>query len=137
MDDPSYADDGAPASAILRLSRMALSPVAQHLIGHLIGIANRFGQRLYGLVSALARMAARILCLILAHAPAGIARLAFLHDPLPDPIVREALECFGVCARQIWVQQWCLSIEPRIERDEQNNSDQADFRKCFHATYRR
>lgn len=98
-----------------------VSPVVQHLIGHLIGIANRFGQRLYGLVSALARMAARILCLILAHAPAGIARLALPHDPLRDRTVREALECFGVCARQIWVQQWCLSIERRIERDEQHS----------------
>ena len=74
--------------------------------------------------------------LILAHASAAITCLAFLHDPLPDPIVREALECFRVCARQIWVQQWCLSIERRIERDEQN-SDQADIRECFHATFRR
>ena len=92
----------APASAILRLSRMALSPVAQHLIGNLTGIANGLGQSLYGLVSALARMAVRIFRLILAHASAAITCLAFLHDPLPDPIVREALECFRVCARQIW-----------------------------------
>ena len=98
-------------SAILLLSRMPLSPVAQHLIGHLIGIANRFGQRLYRLVSALARTTIRIFCLVLAHAPATIARLAVLHDLLPDSIVRQALECFRVCARQIRVKQWRLSIK--------------------------
>ena len=80
-----------------------LSPVAQHLVGNLIGIANRLGQLLYDFVSALARVAIRIPCLILAHAPSGITRLAFLHDPLPDPIVREALEGFRVYARQIRV----------------------------------
>ena len=92
-------------------SRMALSPVAQHLIGDLTGVANWLGQRLYDLVSALARVPIRIFCLILAHAPATITRLALLHDPVPDPIVREASECFRVCARQIRVQQWRLSIE--------------------------
>ena len=86
--------------AALLLSRMPLSPVAQHLIGNLVGIANRSRD---DLVSALARMAIRVLCLILAHASAAITRLALLHDPLPDPIVREALECFRVCARQIRV----------------------------------
>ena len=91
------------ALANLRLSRMALSPVAQHLIGNLIRIANRLGRRLYDLVSALARVAVRIFCLIAAHASAAITRLALLHDLLPDPVVREALECFGVRARQIWV----------------------------------
>ena len=100
-----------PARAALRLSRMPLSPVAQHLIGNLVGIANRSRQRLYRHVSALARTAIRIFCLILAHAPAAITRLALLHDPLSDPIVREALECFRVCARQTRVYQWCLSIE--------------------------
>ena len=99
------------SEAILLLSRMPLSPVAQHLIGHLIGIANWFGQRLYGLVSAFARPTIRIFCLILAHAPAAVVRLAVLHDLLPDPIVRKALECFRVCARQIRVKQWRLSIK--------------------------
>ena len=81
-------------------SRMPLSPVAQHLIGNLVGIANRSRQRLYGLVSALARTTIRIFCLVLAHAPAAITCLALLHDPLSDPIVREALECFRVRTRQ-------------------------------------
>ena len=98
-------------AAILLLSRMPLSPVAQHLIGNLVGIANRSRATSLCLVSALARTTIRIFCLILAHAPAAITRLALLHDPLPDPIVREALECFRVCTRQTRVYQWCLSIE--------------------------
>ena len=82
------------------LSRMPLSPVAQHLIGNLVGIANRSRQRFYRHVSALARTTIRIFCLVLAHAPAAITRLALLHDLLSDPIVREALECFRARTRQ-------------------------------------
>ena len=116
---------------------MPLSPVAQHRIGNLVGIANRPRQRLYRLVSALARTTIRIFCLVLAHAPATITRLALLHDPLSDPIVREALESLRVRARQIRVSHWRLSIERWIERYEQN-SDRADIPKCLYtAAHRR
>ena len=90
---------------------MALSPVAQHLIGDLAGVTNRLGYFFYNLMSARARVAIRILGLILTHAATAITRLALLHDALPDPIVRQTLQCLRICTRQIRVSRWCLSME--------------------------
>ena len=90
---------------------MVLPPDAHHLAGNLAGIAERLGMRSYDFMSALARVAGRVLGLILADATTTNRHLAVSNDVLPDPIVRKLLKRLGLCSGQIRVMQWRLGVE--------------------------
>ena len=118
----------------LTVSRRSMMPppVTHHLPGDLAGIADRPRLRCDDLVSALARAALQIVRLIWAHAPATITRLAFLHYSLPDPIVRQMLQCLRLYTWKIRIEQWCLSVQRWSEREEQHHG-RTDYRKQFHS----
>ncbi len=118
----------------LTVSRRSMTPppVTHHLPGDLAGIADRPRLRCDDLVSALARAALQIVRLIWAHAPPTITRLAFLHYSLPDPIVRQMLQCLRLYTWKIRIEQWCLSVQRWSEREEQHHG-RTDYRRQFHS----
>jgi hypothetical protein len=71
-------------------SRMALSPIAHHLTINLAGIAERLRFCFDDFVPPLARA--------IAYTSTAVMRLALLQDALPNPVVRELLERFGLYA---------------------------------------
>jgi hypothetical protein len=92
-------------------SRMVLTPIVYHFAGHLVGITDRARVRTYDLMPALARVAVRVLHLILTHAPTAITFLTFAHDMLPNPIVRKLLKRLRLHSGQIRIMQWRLSVQ--------------------------
>jgi hypothetical protein len=104
----------------LRWLTMPLSPVAHHLLGDLAGIADRPRWRCDNLMPAPARATVQVVRLIWAHAPSTKTRLAFLHYTLPNPIVRQMLQRVRLYGWEIRIDQLCLSVQRRSERDEQH-----------------
>ena len=94
-----------------RRSMMPLTPLAHHHLGDLAGIADRPRWRCDNLVPAPARTTVQVVCLIWAHAPTAITRLAFPHYALPDPIVRQMLQRLRLYTWEIRIERWCLSVE--------------------------
>ena len=72
-----------------------MPPIAHHLAGDLAGVADWPGLHFYDLVPTLARAALRVLRLIFAHTPTGVACLALLHDPLSDSVVDRCSSASG------------------------------------------
>jgi len=90
---------------------MVLAPIAYHLSGDLVGIADRPGTRTYDFMPALARVAVRVFRLILTHAPTAITVLTFAYDMLPNTVVRKLLKRLWLHSRQIRIMQWCLGVQ--------------------------
>jgi hypothetical protein len=86
---PASNSEGEPVTgSLFPESRMAPSPIAHHRTINLAGIAERLRFRFDDFVPHLARATVRVFRLVRAYTPTAVMRLAFLHDALPNPVVR-------------------------------------------------